>query len=49
MAGRCNEFGGIDRRSRNCFDEDVLAQHDALLLPLLLLWPYTGAWMSESK
>jgi hypothetical protein len=29
------------------FDDD--AQHDRLLLPLLLLWPPAGAWMSESK
>jgi hypothetical protein len=34
---------------RICFDEDGRAQFDALLLPLLLLWPHTGAWMSESK
>jgi len=30
------------------FDEECNAQHDDLL-PLLLLWPLAGAWMSESK
>jgi hypothetical protein len=28
-------------------DED--ARYHRLLLPLLLLWPHTGAWMSESE
>jgi hypothetical protein len=49
MAGRGTKSSGIARRLRNCFDEDLHAQHDALLLPLLLLWPHTGAWMSETK